>query len=268
MKGAILALLVLALPVPAAGLTLDGPLTQGGLVVGRAPPGTRVTLDGAPVRVSQDGLFLLGFGRDAPARAELSLTGPDGRTETRDLKVAAREYPVQRIEGLPEKKVSPPPEDLERIRRESAQVAEARKADTARPFFGDGFVWPADGVVSGVFGSQRILNGKPRAPHNGVDIAASTGTPVRAMGAGIVRLAHPDMLLTGRTLMIDHGHGLTSVYLHLEDIRVAEGREVAKGTVIGSVGKSGRATGPHLHWGVNLFATALDPVLVVAEPKP
>lgn len=261
MKHLLFVFLLLSLPVRAE-IVLEGQLTQGALVFGRAEPGAQVSLDGQPLRVAADGTFLLGFGRDAPASALLAVGYRDGRREVRTLAVAQRDYQVQRIDGLPERKVTPPPEDLERIRRENALVAEARKPDTDRPFFAAGFVRPAEGIVSGVYGSQRILNGKPRAPHNGVDIAAPVGTPVKAMGDGIVRLAHPDMLLTGKTLLIDHGHGLTSVYIHMDTVTVREGQKVAKGQGVGTVGKSGRATGPHLHWGVNLFAVALDPALV------
>lgn len=265
MRAVVFALLLAAAPAAQAEVRLEGPITQGGLVTGRAQPGAKVFLDGHPIRVAPDGTFLLGFGRDAVPHAELRIVRKDGKAETRRLAVAKREFQIQRIDGLPEKQVTPPPEDVERIKRENALIAQAREADGPETFFKAGFVRPVTGVQSGVFGSQRILNGKPRAFHNGVDIAADQGTPVKAMGDGRVAVAHQGMLLSGKTLLIDHGHGLTSVYIHLDSLAVKEGQRVAKGQAVGTVGKTGRATGPHLHWGVSLFATHLDPDLIVPE---
>lgn len=250
-------------PVHAGSLELDGNLTQGGLLMGRADPGTRVALDGRAVRVSNDGLFVAGFGRSANSQAMLSVTYPDGTTETRTLTVAARKWKIQRIDGLPKRKVTPEKRDLDRIRREGALIAGVRKLDTNATLFKSGFLQPLEGRISGVFGSQRILNGKPRRPHNGLDIAAPKGTPVKAAADGRVALVHQDMFFTGKTVMLDHGHGLSSVYIHMDSILVAEGQTVIKGTPIGTVGMTGRATGPHLHWGVSWFGTHLDPALLV-----
>ena len=252
-----------ALPVAARELSVEGPLTQGGLVIGRGDAGIAVTVDGRAVRVSPEGLFLVGFGRDAPPTVEVRVRYPDGVSTVRVLHVARRTYQVQRVDGLPPRKVTPTPEDLERIRLDGAAIAAVRARDSSRADFASRFQWPVRGRVSGVFGSQRILNGKPRRPHGGVDVVAPLGTPVVASADGVVVLAHPDMFFTGRTVMIDHGHGLATVYAHMSEILVTQGQRVARGTPIGRVGASGRATGPHLHWGVSLFGTRLDPALLV-----
>ncbi len=250
----------------AASLELSGAPIQGGLVIGKAEPGARVLLDGTSIRVAADGTFLLGFGRDASPEAAL-VVERDGTREARLLAVAQRTYDIQRIDGLPPRQVTPDPETLRRIREESGLIRTVRGRDMARPLFRSGFAWPVHGVVSGVFGSQRILNGEPRSPHNGLDIAAPEGTPVRAAADGIVALLHQDMFFTGKTVMLDHGHGLTSVYVHMSAIDVAKGAAVGRGETIGRVGATGRATGPHLHWGVTLFGTHLDPALLV-PPRP
>lgn len=262
-----------AVPTGAAGaagaenLSLDGPLTQGGLVIGKTIPGARVSIDGRDVRVSSDGRFLIGFGRDAGALVRLRIHTPGGGVEEKTLQVTKRQYKVQRIDGLPTAKVTPSPEDLERIRADNAKIARVRRKDADRADFASGFRWPAVGPISGVFGSLRVLNGKPKNPHNGVDVAAPRGSPVVASAAGVVVLAHPDMFYTGKTVMIDHGHGLSSVYVHMDEILVSQGQRVTKGTPIGIVGKTGRTTGPHLHWGVSLFETHLDPALLAGPAE-
>jgi murein DD-endopeptidase MepM/ murein hydrolase activator NlpD len=265
----ILAALLMAasLSARADGIELKGHFTQGGLVTGKAPPGSRVTFEGRDVRLTADGVFLIGFGREAAPAARLEVQLPDGRVERRTLKVASRQYDIQRIDGLPDRQVSPPPEDLVRIREDQTLVATIRARDTPEPYFLAGFIWPAIGPISGVYGSQRILNGNPRQPHYGVDVAAPEGTPIVAAAPGIVSMAHPDMFFTGRTVAIDHGHGLTSVYSHLATIAVADGEQVAQGQVIGTLGGSGRVTAPHLDWRINLFDIRLDPALLV-PPMP
>lgn len=250
-----------------APLKLEGKFVQGGLVVGRAAPGSRISLDGKRVQQLADGRFLIGFGRDAKAKAELVVRRKNGSVTRRELTIAARRYRVQRITGLPPKMVTPPPSVLARIRRDIKMIRAARLTDTPRPMFDSGFMWPAKGPISGVYGSQRILNGKPRRPHYGVDVAAPKGAPVRACATGIVRVAVTDMYFTGGTVLIDHGYGLNSVYSHLSKVNVSPGMEVRKGQVIGAVGATGRATGPHLDWRVNLFLTRLDPAFLV-PPMP
>jgi murein DD-endopeptidase MepM/ murein hydrolase activator NlpD len=260
-------MIALACAAPGAvhALELQGPLTQGGLVVGRVEPGARVTLDGRAVRVGADGRFLIGFGRDHGPRAHLTVTGADGRVAQRALVVAQRRYDIQRIDGLPPALVTPDPETLRRIEDERGQIRAARARETLELLLGVRFAWPAEGPISGVFGSQRILNGEPRAPHLGLDIAAPEGAPVRAAADGQVALAHEDMVLTGKTLLLDHGHGLTTIYIHLSEILARPGASVAQGAPIGRVGKTGRTTAAHLHWGVNLFDVALDPALLVPD---
>lgn len=261
------AVLVLLAAPASADVTFSGAFVQGGLVIGQAPPGTIVAFDGRAARVAEDGRFLIGFGRDTLS-VSLALTYPDGRSETRKLPVQKRTWLIQRVDGLPQQTVTPSEAELQRIRDEAALVAEARRRDSAALLFGTGFVWPAVGPISGVYGSQRILNGQPRAPHYGVDIAVPTGTPVVAAADGVVSLAHADMFLTGQTLIVDHGFGLSTVYYHLSAITVAPGQAVKQGQTIGRVGATGRATGAHLHWGMNLFDIRLDPALVVPPMPP
>ena len=256
-------------PVAAeTGVRLDGPRTQGGLLRGRVPPGSTIEYEGDPVRVSEDGWFLVGFGRDAPPEAELVVVFPDGRREAQVLKVTRREYDIQRIDGLPPRKVTPrTEEDLARIRAEVEMVKKARAIDDPRADFLGGFRWPIKGRISGVYGSQRILNGEPRRPHFGIDIAAPAGTKVAAPADGVVTLVHPDMFFSGGTMIVDHGHGLSSAFLHLSRILVEEGARVTQGQPIAEVGSTGRSTGPHLDWRMNLFGRRIDPALLVG-PMP
>lgn len=268
MRAAAVALaLALLSTSPAAGLDFTGRFVQGGLVIGHAPPGSKVAVDGQPARVSDRGEFLIGLARDATGTVAIMVTSPGGAAERHDIAIAPRQWDIQRIDGLPPAQVTPPEADLARIRAEAALVRAARDRDSVLTGFRGGFDWPVTGPVSGIFGSQRILNGEARAFHNGVDVAAPTGSVVRAPADGIVTLTHPGMYFNGKTVMIDHGHGLSSVYIHMSDIAVADGQRVARGDPIGKVGATGRATGPHLHWGVNLFDVPLDPALLV-PPMP
>ena len=247
-----------------AQLELTGEAIQGGLIVGKTLPDSSVTQDGQAVRVSAHGDFLLGFTRDAPPTSNVTVNLPDGSELRRELKVERRDYAIQRIDGLPKAKVTPrKPEDLERIRRDVADVKKARARDDDRQDFLEGFDWPVLGRISGVYGSQRILNGEPRRPHFGVDVAAPVGTPVTAPAAGIVTLAAPDMFFSGGTLIIDHGHKLTSTFLHLHKMHAKVGQRVEKGEVVAEVGATGRVTGPHLDWRMNLREHRIDPQLLV-----
>lgn len=266
------ALLIFVPPLGAEEIRLDGEFVQGGLVRGVAPAGTMITLNGRTVRISPEGHFVFGFGRDASPASELVLIHPGGDQETRILNILSRQYDIQRIEGLPKKMVTPLPETLERIRAEGAKVRGARAFDTAEIHFAAPFVWPAQGRISGVYGSQRILNGKPRQPHYGVDVAAPTGTPVYAPAGGEIRLAEPDLYYSGGTIILDHGHGLSSSFLHMSRVDVAVGQQVAQGEVIGAIGATGRVTGAHLDWRMNWFEQRVDPALLVGaqvpRPKP
>ncbi len=258
-----LAIFVVTFPANAVTLQLEGAPVQGGLVIGRTDPNATVRLDGDPVRLSPQGDFLIGFARDAKGTRTLSATGPDGSRDTRTLTIAARQFDIQRIDGLPERQVTPAPDDLARIRAEAQLMKTAREISVDDAWFRSGFEWPAEGPISGVYGSQRILNGEPRTPHYGLDIAGPAGTPVRAAAAGIVAFAHPGMYFNGRTLVIDHGLGLNSIYLHLSEIAVAPGARVEKGQTVGRIGATGRVTGAHLHWGLQLGSVYVDPQLVL-----
>ena len=260
-------LLVIALTVfsARAGVVLEGNMVQGGIVIGQVDPLSSIEMKGRPIRVSPDGWFILGFGRDEEASVALKIVSASGEVEEQVLPVKARAYQIQRIDGLAPGKVTPSAEDLARIRRENALISSARQRDEPRTDFLQNFEWPVTGRISGVFGSQRILNGKPRRPHYGIDIAAPAGEPVKAPAAGIVTLVHPDMFYTGGTVNLDHGHGLTSIFTHLSRVLVMEGQEVEQGEVLGEVGATGRATGPHLHWGMNWFKARIDPELLVGD---
>jgi murein DD-endopeptidase MepM/ murein hydrolase activator NlpD len=248
-------------------VALMGDLMQGGLMTGRVAPGTKVSFLGRRVRVASNGRFVIGFGRDFGPKAELKIRHGDGRIEVRELAIRPRQYRIQRIDGLPPKMVTPGAEALKRIRREAAMIRRVRATDTGRDWFTGGFVWPAVGTVTGVFGSQRILNGEPRRPHYGIDIAAPEGGTVRAPAPGRVALAEADLYFTGGTVMLDHGHGLTSVYSHLATVTVILGQVLARGDPLGTVGSTGRSTGPHLDWRLNWFDQRLDPALLVG-PMP
>ncbi|MDA5193338.1 M23 family metallopeptidase [Govanella unica] len=261
-------LAVFVLPAFAAEpIALKGHLTQGGLVTGQAEPGSRVTLDGRDIRLDSDGRFLFGFGRDAPEKAMLLITRSSGEIERVELAVLPRKFDIQRIDGLPETMVTPDPAALKRIALENEQVAAARKIDSDEggvwAALANGFIRPAEGPISGVYGSQRILNGQPRQPHYGLDLAGPRGSPVRAPAAGVVTLAEHDLYYTGATVLIDHGHGLSSVLMHLDSFNVRPGERVAAGQIIGKLGASGRVTGPHLDWRVNWFDIRLDPALLL-----
>ncbi len=257
----------LAATAKAGSLELDGVMKQGGVVYGKTDPAAEVRFEGRSLRVSEDGRFVFGFGRDFPESARVEVRYPDGSVETRDLTVAAREYRIQRIDGLPPSKVTPPEEVWERIKRENAEIAAARAQDRPAVAFLVPFQWPVEGRVSGVYGSQRVLNGIPKRPHFGIDIAAPTGTPIKAPAGGLVTLAAADHYYTGGTVILDHGHGLTSAFLHLQEVRVSPGQTVEQGEVIGTLGATGRATGPHLDWRINWFDQRLDPAFFV-PPMP
>ncbi len=265
MKRIAVLLALLAVPVQAQEVHFDRQLVQGGLVVGTTLPGAQVALDGKPVRVSPDGKFVIGFARDQRgAKLEVSA---NGAARTLDLKVGARKFDIQRIDGLPEAQVTPDPAALARIEAENVKLVAARRRDTPEALFAHGFDWPVTGRISGVYGSQRILNGQPRAAHLGVDVARPTGTPILAAADAIVSLAESDLFFTGGTLILDHGHGLSSVYAHLSRIDVSVGQRVRKGEPVAALGATGRVTGPHLHWGMTWFDVRLDPALVV-PPMP
>lgn len=241
---------------------------QGALVAGKTEAGARLTLDGAALHVGVTGDFVFGLAFDRTKPALLAATYQDGTTEALNVVPLVRQYEIQRITGLPEKMVTLPPEALERRKREIAMIADARKRDTDAIWFSEPFDWPVPGIISGPYGNQRVLNGEPRAPHLGVDIAAAAGTPIHAPVPAIVSLAEPDFYLEGGLTILDHGQGVSTCYLHQSKQMVNTGDKVDRGQIIGLVGMTGRATGPHVHWGLNWFQLALDPSLSTRTSAP
>lgn len=257
-------------PVPADPQRIVFPesVSQGAMVIGKVPPGSEVDYAGRRLRVTGYGSVVFGVGRDATGPLEVSVRAPGAAPRPVHIAVTPRDWPIEKVSGVPPRTVDPPPEVAERIAREAAQVGAARQADDARADFAKAFVWPVTGRISGRFGNQRIYNGSPGSPHSGMDIAVATGTPVMAPAAGIVTLAAKDFYITGGTLIIDHGHGISSNFLHLSRIDVKVGDRVEQGQAVAAVGATGRATGPHLHWGMNWFNVRIDPLLVLERDKP
>ncbi len=252
----------------ACALELNGPLQQGGMVIGQTETGASVSFDGQPVKVSKDGVFVIGFDRDEKPTAQLKVLLPTGEVKARTLNIAPRDYKIQRIEGIAKTIMSPSEESLKRIRSEAAQVRSARARHFDRMDFAGQFTWPLIGPISGVYGSQRVYNGVPKRPHYGVDVAAPIGTPVTTPAPGVVTLAHQDMFYSGGTLIIDHGYGVSSTLMHLSKVLVEVGQEVVPGDIVAEVGAGGRATGPHLDWRMNWLKSRIDPQLLVgAMPK-
>lgn len=250
--------------VGAGALELPDSARQGALVLGRVEAGSEVRVDSRSVRVDPEGRFAFGIGRDREGAVEVEAVPPGGEPRRAQVRVEPRDWRIERVDGLPQQTVTPDPDVAARIAREQAAVNAARERDDARSDFAAGFRRPVEGGrISGVYGSQRILNGEPRAPHMGLDIAMPTGTPVQAPAGGIVSFAQPDLVLTGGTVLIDHGHGISSSYLHLSRIDVSVGQRVEAGERIGAIGATGRASGPHLHWGLNWFDVRLDPALLI-----
>lgn len=247
---------------PLHAVELKGSLTQGGLILTKVAPGSKVLLNGEPVTVSKQGDVVFGFGRDAELEHELVVI-TEGTKQQIPIKLEKREYQIQRIEGIPKKIMQPDEESLKRIRSEGALVKAARGQLLELEYFKQDFHWPLKGEITGVYGSQRFFNGEPKRPHFGLDIAAPVGTLVVAPNDGVVTLAHDDMFYSGGTLIMDHGYGISSTFIHLNKILVKEGQKVKRGEVVAEVGASGRATGPHLDWRINWFQERLDPALVV-----
>jgi murein DD-endopeptidase MepM/ murein hydrolase activator NlpD len=241
-------------------------LQQGELVIGHATPACRIAFNGRDLHVGTDGTFVFGLDREAPPSVSLTLNCANEKSETITRSVTKRDYQIERVEGLPPKTVTPDPETAKRIEEEQARVTQARKRDDDREDFLHGFALPVQGArISGVYGSQRVDNGVPKAPHMGLDMAVPEGTPIHAPAAGIVTFAAPDLVLTGGTVLLDHGFGLSSSFLHMSRLDVKVGDRIKPGQIIGAAGKTGRATGPHVHWGFNWFDVRLDPALL---PKP
>lgn len=252
-----------ALAAGDARIVFPDHVQQGAMVIGKVPPGSRVEYDGRRLRVTDYGTVVFGVARDATGASEIEVTPPGGPVQTAAVRITPRDWPIERVNGVPPKTVAPPPEIAARIEREQAAVSAARRRDDDRIGFTQTFIWPVKGRISGRFGNQRIYNGTPGSAHSGMDIAAAKGMPVKAPADGVVTFASPDLYLTGGTLLLDHGFGISSNFLHLSELDVKVGDSVKQGDIIGKVGATGRATGPHLHWGMNWFDVRIDPLLVL-----
>jgi murein DD-endopeptidase MepM/ murein hydrolase activator NlpD len=259
------AVLLLLMANVAVALEVTGTWQQGGVIIGKVPAGTQVEYQGKTLRISPNGEFVIGLGRDAAEQAKLVTITSDGERKEHVYPVKKRTYNIQKVTGVPQQTVEPDPEQVARARREAQMTSEARKVDLPLTFFAQKFEWPLIGPVTGVYGSQRFYNGVPNSPHYGVDIAKPVGTLVKAPAGGVVTLVHPDMFFSGGTLIIDHGHGLSSTFIHLSEILVKKGDEIVQGQAIAKVGKTGRATGPHLDWRMNWFEERIDPQLLVPK---
>ena len=245
---------------------LRGGAVEGGLMIARTAPDNRVTLDDAAIPVAPDGLFIVGFHRDSDLPVTIGITKTDGTSQLTVLTPQQRSYQIQRIDGLQKNMVTPPENVIARIKSDQAAVAAARQTPAAAGDFWRGIDWPVTGRISGVFGSQRILNGQPRQPHYGIDIAVPKGTPVRAPASGLVTLVK-DLYFSGWTVIINHGLGLNSTFLHLDSTAISVGDTVQRGSIIGTVGSTGRSTGPHLDWRLDWQGRRIDASLA-AGPMP
>ena len=239
-----------------------GKFIQGHYIVGVTDPSSKIIIDKKNVKVSEDGYFVFGIDRDR--KFDLTITKiNNGKKEKIIKKVLKRKYNIQRIDGLEESKVTPPESVYKRIKKENNKIGEARAINSDLPFFKNQFIMPVEGIISGVYGSQRILNGKPRWPHYGIDIAAKKGTIIKSSGSGVVTMAENDLYYTGGTIIMDHGHGISTIYSHIETVMVSVGDRINQGDIIGTVGSTGRSTGPHLDFRVNWFQTRLDPMSLI-----
>jgi len=262
-KIAILFLLIIFSNQNLNAVEFKGKFIQGSFILGKTNPGAKVKIDERNVLVTNDGYFAFGIGRDRKNDVTIRII-KDQKLDVIVKKVFKRKYKIQRIDGLPKKKVTPPKELYERIKKENKIIANARAIESNLTFFKNKFIVPVENsIISGVYGSQRILNGKPKWPHYGLDFAAKEGTEVKAMLNGTVTMAEKDLFYTGGTLIFDHGHGISTLYMHMQKLFVKKGQKVKQGDIIGTVGATGRATGPHLDVRLNWFGVRLDPATVL-----
>ena len=249
-------------PTHLIAIEFTGKFLQGHFIIGQTDPKAKIIIDKKQVKVSEDGFVVFGIDRDR--KFDLTITKIiNGKKDKIIKKVLKRKYNIQRIDGLEESKVTPPESVYKRIKEENYRIGEARAINSDLPFFKNQFIMPVEGIISGVYGSQRILNGKPKWPHYGIDIAAKQGTMIKSSGSGIVTMAEDDLYYTGGTIIMDHGHGISTIYSHLENVMVSVGDKINQGDIIGTVGSTGRSTGPHLDFRVNWFQTRLDPMSVI-----
>ena len=256
-------LLFFLIPLNSYAAEFQGAFKQGSFILGKTSPNSKVIIDNRKVKVTTEGFFVFGLDRDRKNNVLIKIS-KDENTKIIEKKVFRRKYKIQRIDGLPEKKVTPPKEVYERIKKENKLIGEARSVESDLTFFTKRFIKPLKkSIVTGVYGSQRILNGKPKWPHYGLDFAAKEGAEIKAMLDGTATMVESDLFYTGGTLIFDHGHGVSTLYMHLKDIYVKKGQEVKQGDIIGTVGSTGRSTGPHLDIRLNWFNVRLDPATVL-----
>ena len=242
-----------------------GKFNQGSFIIGKTDPKSKIMIDEKNVKITDKGFFVFGVSKDRKNDVQITVI-TEGKKNIIFKKVYKRKYKIQRIDGLPSKMVTPPKEVLERIKNDNKKIIKARAIESDLSFFTQNFIMPIENsIITGVYGSQRILNGKPRSPHYGLDFAGKEGTPIKAMADGIVTLAENDLYFTGGTLIFDHGHGISTLYMHLKDIKVSKNQKVKQGDIIGTLGRTGRATGPHLDIRLNWFDIKLDPMTILPK---
>ena len=247
---------------PANAIVFQGKFLQGHFILGKTDPDAKIIVGKKEVKISKDGIFVFGIDRDQ--KYDIKFTKIiNGKKSIITKKLLKRKYNIQRIDGLAESKVTPPESVYKRIKKENNEIGKARAINSDLQFFKERFIMPVNGIISGVYGSQRILNGKPRWPHYGIDIAAKKGTMIKSAGSGVVTMAEDDLYYTGGTVIMDHGHGISTIYSHLENVLVSVGDKINQGDIIGTVGSTGRSTGPHLDFRINWFQTRLDPMSVL-----
>ena len=246
----------------ASAIEFTGRFIQGHFILGKTEPGSKIFVDKNEIKVSNEGYFAFGIDRDRKFDILITKISND-KKEKITKKIFKRKYKIQKIDGLPENKVTPPESVYKRIKKENNAIGEARSINSDLDYFKNKFIMPLDGIVTGVYGSQRILNGKPKWPHYGIDIAADKGTHIKSSANGIVTMAEDDLYYTGGTIIMDHGHGISTIYSHLENVLVSVGDKINQGDIIGTVGSTGRSTGPHLDFRINWFQIRLDPLSVL-----
>ena len=245
--------------------TLKGDFIQGGLIFGKTNPGNTIFYNNLKVPIDEKGEFIFGLGRKHPKFGVIKTINPNGKATTKQIEIKQRKYYIQRINNLEKNKVTPPEKFYKRIKREVNRIKKAKSTEVKEPFYYEGFTMPAEGTITGVYGSQRVLNGIPKRPHYGIDIANKIGTPILAPSDGVIVLVEKDLYFSGGTIIISHGRGLTSSLLHLKDILVEENNLVKKGQVVGLMGDTGRATGSHLDWRMELRGIRIDPYLLIKK---
>ena len=246
-----------------AEIILSGEIKQGGLIVGKTTPNSTVKLNDRLLPVSANGDYVFAFSRDDSNQYKLTVTSPDGKVEQKTLVPAKREYKISRVEGIKKSIMSPNKQAQQRAKQDRDMMVEVRKISSDLTHFSQGFIAPREARITVLYGSQRFYNGVPKNPHFGVDYAGAIGAPVKAPAAGTILLWVPDMFYSGGTMVIDHGHGITSNFLHLSASLVKVGDKVEQGQVIAEVGNSGRVTGPHLDWRMNWHKVRFDPELAM-----